>query len=377
MKKLRAPIFLTVICLLFAPFVIQRSHAARTDVHPQTPAPAQTQARPQSAATSVTLDARGQRVEIPLINAESGLVQSSNASGVHLDSAGLPSIMSAGAALSTAIGTAVAGPFNEVDVMGDWDGREDDQADHGGKVQDFSAPPPPTGFFITREAISEHTIANGFTEDIFYHGDSLGNLYVASSTNLTQASPTPNTFTINLVSQLANFGPLNSDDQIVVTGIAVNPVADLGAFSAINAAYAPDFPAGLVGEIVYVSFTDNGGGFRLLANNTLVRSGVLAFPVSDGINPAAPAPPQRISPANYPVTVGGPFAVAFSAFDNIAGCAVDDDGNLYFQQVDLIGITGANIVKVTSIDSAGPPGGPPPLARIEPWSPTTSSPSLR
>src|SRR6185503_166913 len=33
----------------------------------------------------------------------------------------------------------------------------------------------------------------------------------------------------------------------------------------------------------------------------------------------------------------------------IAGCAVDDDGNIYFQQVDLVQFTGANIVKCTDI----------------------------
>src|SRR5262249_13934948 len=49
----------------------------------------------------------------------------------------------------------------------------------------------------------------------------------------------------------------------------------------------------------------------------------------------------------------------FSVFSNIAGCCVDDDGSLYFSQVDLIQKAGGNIVKVTSTDNpvflAGPP----------------------
>jgi hypothetical protein len=36
----------------------------------------------------------------------------------------------------------------------------------------------------------------------------------------------------------------------------------------------------------------------------------------------------------------------------VAGVAVDDDGSAYFQQVDLVGFTGANIVKVKSLDTA-------------------------
>jgi hypothetical protein len=47
--------------------------------------------------------------------------------------------------------------------------------------------------------------------------------------------------------------------------------------------------------------------------------------------------------------VGGAFGVAYSTFANLAGVAVDDDGSVYFQQVDLSQFTGGNIVKVTDI----------------------------
>jgi hypothetical protein len=53
--------------------------------------------------------------------------------------------------------------------------------------------------------------------------------------------------------------------------------------------------------------------------------------------------------------VGGSFGVAFSIYSNLAGITVDDDGNAYFQQVDLINFTGGNIVKITSVDQ---PSGP-------------------
>src|SRR5262249_13724166 len=245
--------------------------------------------------------------------------------------------------------------FDEVLTLGDWDGREDFVADHSGKVDDFSLkqivnPGGTLEFTITREAISEHTMANGFNEDIFYYGDSFGNLYVASSTNLTQQTPTPTVFTLNLPTALNAFGLLASDDQVVITGIAVQAVADLGSFARVNGAFSSF--NGLTGEILYVSFTDTESGFRLLANGTLIRSGVLAFPVAD-IESAAAAPPGIVSPAAFPVQVGGAFGVAFSVFSNIAGVCTDDDGSIYFQQVDLIQRTGGNIVKIASRDTPG------------------------
>src|SRR5262249_8432240 len=144
------------------------------------------------------------------------------------------------------------------------------------------------------------------------------------------------------------------DDQVIITGLGVNPVADLSSFANVNGGFCTF--AGLTGEILYVSFMDTGGGLRLTSNNTIVRSGVLAFPVADLIspNPASPcsgggSPTGLITPQGFPVTVGGAFGVAFSIFHNFAGLAVDDDGSVYFQQVDLIGQTGANIVKITDV----------------------------
>jgi uncharacterized repeat protein (TIGR01451 family) len=259
-------------------------------------------------------------------------------------SGGLPSNLSTASALSAAVMTSLSGSgyFNEVDLMGDLDGKEDLTADHSAKVNDFSS--MPFGWSLTRNAISEHTIANGFKENIFYYGDTFGNVYVADS---VAASQPVSTTVLNLPTILNAFGNLNSDDQVVITGLAVNPVSDLTAFPNVNGSFS--FFQGKVGELLMVSFWDTGSGMRLYFNNQLVRSGVLAFPIADETSPA-PAPPGIQSAAGFPVTVGGSFGVTFSVFSNLAGLAVDDDGNVYFQQVDLINFTGANIVKITSAD---------------------------
>src|SRR5262249_53756035 len=160
--------------------------------------------------------------------------------------AGEPVNMKACSAFSAAIVTSEGGrdtQFDEVLTLGDWDGREDFSADHSGEGDDFwleqtMNPGGTLEFTITREAISEHTMANGSAEDIFYYGDSFGNLYVAATTTLTQQTPTPNVLTINLPTVLNAFGTLNSDDQVVITGIAVQPVADLGSFARVNGAFS-------------------------------------------------------------------------------------------------------------------------------------------
>jgi hypothetical protein len=128
--------------------------------------------------------------------------------------------------------------------------------------------------------------------------------------------------------------------------LAVEPSADLTSFSNVNGSYAPY--AGLTGEVLYISFTDNGGGFRLTSNNELVRSGVLALPVAD-ITSAASNPPGIVSPIGFPVQVGAAFGELFSVFANPGGIAVDDNGDVYFHEADLIGLTGGNIVELAPV----------------------------
>ena len=233
-------------------------------------------------------------------------------------------------------------------MMADADGREDLVADHAAKLTDIITTTLPSGWMLTRSAMSAHTFATGFTSAVYYFGNSAGNVYVGADT--TGSGTLSKIVTLNLPTILNAFGTLNGDSQIVITGLAVNPVADLTSFSNVNGSFAPF--AGKIGEILYVTFWDTSGGFRLTATGTVVQSGLLSLPIADMVSPAY-APPGIQSPLNFPVTVGGSFGVAFSVFPNLAGVAVDDDGSVYLQQVDLVGMTRTNIVKIASVDTPG------------------------
>ncbi len=270
-------------------------------------------------------------------------------------STGQPSILNTRSPLSAAVFSAVGGrdsQFSEVTLFADWDGREDFTSDRATKVDDFSSVEVDIDLTQTRTAVSAHTVANGFNENIYYYGDSAGNVSVGvdsdPGSSSTASGQVDQVLQINLPTVLNVFGTLQSDDQVVVTGVCVSPVVDLTAWPNVSGAFAPF--ANQIGEALIVTYMDTGGGLRLSSSNQLVRSGVLAFPIADMVSPAA-APPGVLSAAGFPVTVGGGFGVAFSVFSNLAGCAVDDDGNVYFQQVDLQQFTGANIVKITRFGS--------------------------
>jgi hypothetical protein len=99
--------------------------------------------------------------------------------------------MNATSALSAALITTMGGrdtQFSEVALIADWDGREDCVADHGAKVDDFSFIELDIDQSLTRAAISEHTFANGFTENVFYYGDSVGNVWVGWTRPVTGLS---------------------------------------------------------------------------------------------------------------------------------------------------------------------------------------------
>jgi hypothetical protein len=263
---------------------------------------------------------------------------------------GIADVLAASGPLSTALMTTVGGrdtQFSEVTLVADWDGREDCTADRSAKVDDFSGLEPDVDFSLTRVAISEHTIANGFTENVLYYGDSVGNVHVGIDSDGNGFVDLVHS--IHLPTVLNAFGALLSDDQVVVTGLEVNPVADLTSFPNVNPAYTAF--AGQVGEVLYVTYMDTGSGLRLASNNIVVRGGLIAFPIADLVSPA-PAPPAVQSPLGFPITVGGAFGVAFTVFAPFGGLAVDDDGSVYFGQADLIQRTGANIVKVASLDSS-------------------------
>ena len=160
-------------------------------------------------------------------------------------------------------------------------------ADREQKLDDFSFAEIEIDFTLTRAAISEHTVANGFAENVYYYGDSVGNLWVG-----TDSAPGVNVSpdgAVDIVSQinipeLVNTGTtavgavtlLNpqagdcTDDQVTVTGIAVQPVADLGDFGLCDT----------IGEVVYVSVLDTEGCSANAAGQVF-RTRIFAFGFTD------------------------------------------------------------------------------------------------
>src|SRR4029078_3987836 len=99
---------------------------------------------------------------------------------------GQPIVLNAASALSAALMTTIGGrdnQFSEVTLITDWDGREDCAADREQKVDDFFFVEADIDTAPTRVGISEHTVANGFAENVYYYGDTLGNLWVGTDTN--------------------------------------------------------------------------------------------------------------------------------------------------------------------------------------------------
>ncbi|HXI91886.1 MAG TPA: hypothetical protein VNO24_17870, partial [Blastocatellia bacterium] len=253
--------------------------------------------------------------------------------------AGEPLVLNELSALSAALITTIGGrdnQFSEVALIADWDGREDCAADRAAKIDDFSFVEPEIDFSLTRAAISEHTFANGHQFNSYYYGDTVGNLYFGF--DLVGSPLVDVLFTANIPAIIntpggsGGFFILNPtagdcvDDQVTVTGIAVNPVADLGDFS----------PAlcGQIGEVIYVSVFDAEGCAANAANQP-IRTRILAFGIFE------------IGGTEF--VLGGIRQVLRSKFSNIAGISVDDDGSLYYQLVDLIQFTGGAIFKATEV----------------------------
>ena len=265
---------------------------------------------------------------------------------------GLTNVLNSQSALSAALLTTVGGrdnQFSEVGLIADWDGREDCAADHSQKVDDFSFVEADIDTSLTRTGISEHTYSNGFGENVFYYGDSLGNLWVGTDTNPGSNAGSPNGTVdslrqINipaLVNSAAGSGGFTQltgigcvDDQVTVTGIAVQPVADLADFGL----------CGTIGEVVYVSIFDSEGCSSNAANQP-IRTRIFAFAFVDGVGAGAMTPASATAR----------LQVFNAQVGNVAGVAVDDDGSLYFHLVDLIQFTGGAIFKAAPIPHV-PPG---------------------
>ena len=252
--------------------------------------------------------------------------------------AGQPVVLNELGALSAAIITTIGGrdtQFSEVALLADWDGREDCTADRTAKVDDFSTIEPDIDFSLTKAAISEVTFANGHLLNLYYYGDSVGNTYFGA--DLVGNSLVDVVFDVN-IPDLVTLGASNgftllnptagdcTDDQVTVTGIAVNPVADLGDFGAAF--------CGIIGEVIYVSVHDSQGCASNAANQP-IRTRIFAFAT---FNIGATV-----------FIVPGVRQILRSQFGNVAGVAVDDDGSLYYQLSDLVQLTNSAIFKATEL----------------------------
>jgi hypothetical protein len=254
--------------------------------------------------------------------------------------AGQPDVLNGRSALSAALITTVGGRDNqvsEVTLLADWDGREDCTADHEAKVDDFSGAEPDIDFTLTRTAISEHTVANGFNENVYYYGDSDSNFWVGTDANpgvgSRPAGAVDGVLQVN-ISQLVNTGssngvsllnPLSGDcaDEPIITGIAVNPVADLADFGLCD----------VIGEVVYVSVVDTPSCANFMG--VPIRTRIFAFGFVDILGGMQSA---------------GARQILRNTLSNLAGIAVDDDGSLYFQLIDEINVAnGGAIFKATEL----------------------------
>jgi hypothetical protein len=269
--------------------------------------------------------------------------------GDFITQSGQPTVLNARSALSASLMTTIGGrdnQFSEVALIADWDGREDCVADREQKLDDFSFVEADIDTSLTRTGISEHTVANGFAENVYYYGDSLGNLWVGTDTNPgINVSPNGGVDTLRQVNipALVNTGTSGgftltqaglgcTDDQVGVTGIAVQPVADLSDFGL----------CGTIGEVVYVSIFDPEGCSSNAANQP-IRTRIFAFAFTDGVGAGAATP-------------AGVLQIFSAQVGNMAGVAVDDDGSLYFHLVDLIQFTGGAIFKAAPIPHVPAPG---------------------
>src|SRR6185295_3939836 len=227
-------------------------------------------------------------------NIAKSLAKKKAGGGDFITQSGQPTVLNARSALSSALMTTIGGrdnQFSEVALIADWDGREDCVADREQKVDDFSFVEADIDTSLTRTGISEHTVANGFAENVYYYGDSLGNLWVGTDTNPgINVSPNGGVDSVLQVNipALVNTGASGgftisgigcTDDQVSVTGIAVQPVADLSDFGS----------CGVIGEVVYVSIFDSQGCTSNAANQPL-RTRIFAFAFTDGVGAGAVTP---------------------------------------------------------------------------------------
>jgi hypothetical protein len=250
----------------------------------------------------------------------------------------VPGSLDVRAPLSAALMTATGGPTGIVDrlhVLGDWDGVEDLTADHEAVEIDRTLAGNPASEFFTRAALSEHSPANGHFDLQFSYGDSVGNWNIDFDSNgdgvadVNNVVNVPDLVATGVSDGFALLNPIVGDTtsgSVVVTGIAVNPVADMSAIEPLL--------CDTIGEITYVAVHDATGG-SLDGQGRPVKSRIVAFGTYESGGGA--------------VFAAGAVQVLRSHLDIAGGLAVDDEGSLYFHLADVGGLTGAAVFKATEM----------------------------
>jgi hypothetical protein len=216
--------------------------------------------------------------------------------------------------------------------LADLDGHEDLVADHQAIALDRALAPNPATEHFTLVALSAHGIANGDTDNQFWYGDSVGPIHVdfenngdgvIDFTNTVDIPTLVGTGTSGAFSLVNAIGGDATSGPVVVTGFAVNPVVDMGAFS-------PGL-CGTIGEVLYVAVHDAAGG-SLDDEGRPIRTRILAFATYE---------------TGGAVFAAGAMQLLRHHRGNLAGLAVDDEGSLYFQLADLEAFSEAAIFKAT------------------------------
>ncbi len=231
------------------------------------------------------------------------------------------------APLSAAVGITIASPVDTSDkllAVGDWDGREDLVADHEKLLFNDFFYPLAGSSVLMRAAFSPYSIANGGAFNLWYTATNDGTVYIGTEDPLGNSAPAfPLTIATGLGSTLNPIGGDAMSTNATVTGLAVQPVADMGIFGAGN--------CGVLGEIAYVSVEDHNGGSNDGGGHP-IHTRVFALGLKE---------------SGSSLTFIGFLQIFRHRYDNVGGIAVDDSGSLYVSLVDLAGGTGGAIFKAT------------------------------
>ena len=239
-----------------------------------------------------------------------------------------PTSLSPSAPLSAGVGLTIGTPADsdQLQVLGDWDGREDLVADHLRLLVDD----PTADRVLVRPGFSPYSIANGGMFNLWYAGTDDGFVLLGTQQPNGDSNVVIPVPAATMLTNAINAIPGDAvSSNVAVTGIAVSPVADMG--------YLAPMGCGVTGEIVYIAVRDRDGGSNDGTGQT-IHTRIFALGLAE-------------SGGNVVTT--GLTQVLRHRFHNLGGIAVDDSGALYFQLVDLEGGSGGAIFRVKETPHSG------------------------